>query len=75
MLEEFLKKLTHNGETKPFYVTSEFWVFVGIVLTASLNLLPTGNPEVRTAVVAAAAVAYKVSRGLAKAGVKPPEGA
>lgn len=71
MLELFLSKLTSNSETKPFYSTSEFWVFVGAEVTGAAGLLPTGNPEIRTAVMAGAAFAYKLARGLSKAGVKP----
>lgn len=71
MIEEWVKKLTKNSETKPFYVTSEFWVFVGAEVTTLANWLPTGNATVRTIVAGAAAAAYKLSRGLAKAGVKP----
>lgn len=71
MIEEWVKKLTKNSETKPFYVTSEFWVFVGAEVTTLANWLPTSNATVRTIVAGAAAAAYKLSRGLAKAGVKP----
>jgi hypothetical protein len=71
MLELLLKRLTKNSETKPFYVTSEFWVFVGAEVTTLAGWLPTHNPELRTILAGAAAGAYKLSRGLAKAGVKP----
>lgn len=71
MLELFVKKLTKNSETKPFYVTSEFWVFVGAEVTAFAGWLPTGSANVRTLIAGAAAAAYKLSRGLSKAGVKP----
>lgn len=71
MLELLLKRLTKNSETKPFYVTSEFWVFVGAEITTFAGWLPTSNSELKTIVAAAAAGAYKLSRGLAKAGVKP----
>lgn len=71
MLELFMKRLGGNSETKPFYYTSEFWVFVGAEVTTFAGWLPTSNAEVKTIVAAAAAGAYKLSRGLAKAGVKP----
>lgn len=71
MLELFVKKLTGNSETKPFYVTSEFWVFIGAEVTTLAGWLPTGNAEVRTIIAGVAAGAYKLSRGLAKSGVKP----
>jgi hypothetical protein len=71
MLEVFLKRLTSNNQTKPFYVTSEFWVFVGAEVTTLAGWLPTHNPEVRTIVAGVAAGAYKLSRGLAKSGTKP----
>lgn len=71
MLEQLLEKLTKNSETKPFYATSEFYVFVGAEVTALAGWLPVHNPEVRTWVAAIGAAAYKLSRGLAKSGVKP----
>lgn len=71
MLELFVKKLAKNSETKPFYVTSEFWVFVGAEVTTFAGWLPTHNGEVKTIVASVAAAAYKLSRGLAKSGVKP----
>jgi hypothetical protein len=71
VLQEFVSSLFKNSETKPFFTTSEFWVFVGAEVTALANWLPTGNTTVRTGVALVAAAAYKLSRGLAKAGVKP----
>lgn len=71
MVETLLEKLTKNSETKPFWATSEFYVFAGAELTALAGWLPTHNPEVRTWIAAGAAAAYKLSRGLSKSGVKP----
>lgn len=71
MLELFLSKLTKNSETKPFYATSEFWVFVGAEVTTFAGWLPTNNSELKVIVASVAAAAYKLSRGFAKAGVKP----
>lgn len=71
MLEKFIRELMTNTETKAFWKTSEFWVFVGVQVTTLGNLVPTGNATVRTIIAGAAAAAYALSRGLAKAGVKP----
>ena len=71
MLEMFLKKLTANSETKPFYTTSEFWVTAGAVVTAAAGWIPSANTELRTAIIGVAAGAYALARGMAKAGVKP----
>jgi hypothetical protein len=55
-------------ETKPFFLTSEWWVTVAVVVTALSGVLPVGS---RAATVCATIVtaAYALSRGLAKAGV------
>jgi hypothetical protein len=55
-------------KNKPFYLTSEWWVLVGTEIAAGANLVPTGDVKIRTIVMGAAAVAYKISRGLAKSG-------
>lgn len=55
-------------ETKQFYLTSEFWVTAGIILTALAGVLPADG-QIATVVVGLAAAAYAVSRGLAKSGV------
>lgn len=55
-------------ETKPFYLTSEFWITIATIVTTLAGALPVGG---RTATILAtvAAAAYTISRGLAKAGV------
>lgn len=67
MLETFLKKLTTNSETKPFYVTSEFWVLVAAGVQTVIN----GPHDTQSMVLNGIAAVYAVSRGFAKSGVKP----
>jgi hypothetical protein len=59
-------------ETKPFYLTSEFWVSAGLQILLWIGALPTdGAPSwAKTAISAAGVVAYALSRGVAKSG--PP---
>jgi hypothetical protein len=71
MIESFLQKLTSNSETKPFYTTSEFWVWVGTTTALATEVVPTHNTQLKATLIAASAWAYKIARGLAKAGVKP----
>jgi hypothetical protein len=71
MMVELFQKLGSNTETKPFYTTSEFWVFVGAEVTTLAGWLPTSNAELKSILAVGAAAAYKLARGLAKAGVKP----
>ncbi len=61
-------------ETKPGYLTTEFWVsiFTGFYMvlntTGVLSQIPDKFAGIATAIIAAA---YAVSRGQAKQGVKP----
>lgn len=59
-------------ETKSFFLTSEFWATVGLVLTALTGALPGGD-NVAAYVTAAAVAAYAISRGLSKSGVESVE--
>jgi hypothetical protein len=61
-------------ETKPGYLTTEFWVsiltgiYMALNTTGILDEIPTKWSTIALAVVSAA---YAVSRGQAKSGVKP----
>lgn len=67
MIERFFKRLFSNTETKPFYVTSEFWAIVG----TSINTVLTGPQDNTSLVLSAIAGIYAISRGFAKSGSKP----
>jgi hypothetical protein len=69
ILEDAMK--TPQG--KPFYITSEFWLHNLAQLLLWAGALPTaGTPGYfKTIVSVAAAAAYIVSRGFAKAGTSP----
>ena len=61
-------------ETKPGYLTTEFWVTIIVQLVGIFNLMfPVYHISDKTALGAQtlAAAAYAISRGLAKQGVKP----
>ena len=61
-------------ETKPGYLTTEFWtaiisgVYLALNATSILDQVPESWSAVALAVVTAA---YNVSRGIAKQGIKP----
>jgi hypothetical protein len=57
-------------ETKPFYLTSEFYVTVGTILAAIAGVFPVGG-KIASIIVAISGAAYAISRGLAKSGTKP----
>jgi hypothetical protein len=59
-------------ETKPSFKTTEFWAMVGVIaaiLIASVVSDSLGDVRAWT-LVAAVAIGYMVSRGLAKSGTK-----
>jgi hypothetical protein len=60
-------------ETKPFYLTSEFWGTVGLVAASVAGLIPGGH-QITAAVIAVSTAAYALSRGLAKSGSSPVVG-
>ncbi len=56
-------------ETKPFYLTTEFWAHAVLQLLTWVGTLPTaGMPGGKTTFSIAAFVGYALSRGLAKSG-------
>jgi hypothetical protein len=66
----FPRRADHTSETKPFFLTSEFLVFVlylmGLGITATTDA--TVDARLFWILATAATVGYMVSRGLAKAG-------
>jgi hypothetical protein len=54
-------------ETKAFWRSSEFYVTIGVILTAISGAF-SSNHRVQGIIVAAAGVAYTISRGIAKSG-------
>jgi hypothetical protein len=57
-------------ETKPFWLSSEFYITVGTITAALAGAFPVGG-KIATVVVAVSGAAYAISRGLAKSGTKP----
>jgi hypothetical protein len=57
-------------ETKPFWLSSEFYITVGTITAALAGVFPVGG-KVATIVVGISTAAYAISRGLAKSGSKP----
>lgn len=57
-------------ETKPFYLTSEFWITVGVTAASLAGGLPVGG-KTASIIAAVSTAAYAISRGLAKAGTSP----
>ena len=63
-------------ETKPSFKTTEFWAMAGVIaaiLIASAVSDSLGDVRAWT-LVAAVAIGYMISRGLAKSGTKYPGG-
>ena len=60
---------THN-ETKPSFLTTEFWAMVGVIaaILIAAQRLDSFDAKEAWTLVAAVAIGYMVSRGLAKAG-------
>jgi hypothetical protein len=63
---------THSSETKPFFLTSEFLVFVLYLM--GLGIAAGSSPEIDARLfwilATVALVGYMVARGLAKAGTR-----
>jgi hypothetical protein len=59
-----------RDETKPSFLTTEFYVFVGTVAAVLIAVATADNFDAPRAwtLVAALAIGYMVSRGLAKSG-------
>ena len=61
---------TRREETKASFLTTEFWAMVGVIAALLVTAQQADNFDVRRAwtLVAAVAIGYIVSRGLAKSG-------
>ena len=69
-LETSRAAVTRRDETKASFLTTEFWAMIGViaaVLVAAQQAENFGAPRAWT-LVAAVAIGYMVSRGLAKSG-------
>jgi hypothetical protein len=62
--------VTRREETKPSFLTTEFWAMVGVIAAVLVAALEADNFQAPRAwtLVAAVAIGYMVSRGLAKSG-------
>jgi hypothetical protein len=68
----FLRRADYTSETKPFYLTSEFLVFVlyvmGLGIAASTS--PSIDARLFWILTTAATIGYMLSRGIAKAATR-----
>jgi hypothetical protein len=62
--------VTTRDETKPSFLTTEFYAMVGVIAAVLIAAQQADNLEAPRAwtLVAAVAIGYMISRGLAKAG-------
>jgi hypothetical protein len=65
-----LSKGTRREETKASFLTTEFWAMVGVIAAILIAVAQAENFDAPRAwtLVAAVAIGYMVSRGLAKSG-------
>lgn len=63
-------KSTHRDETKASFLTTEFWAMIGVIAAILVAAAQADNFDAPRAwtLVAAVAIGYMVSRGLAKSG-------
>jgi hypothetical protein len=63
-------KVTRREETKASFLTTEFWAMVGVIAAILIAAAQADNFDAPRAwtLVAAVAIGYMVSRGLAKSG-------
>jgi len=63
-------KGTHRDETKASFLTTEFWAMVGVIAAILVAAAQADNFDAPRAwtLVAAVAIGYMISRGLAKSG-------
>jgi hypothetical protein len=61
---------TRREETKPSFLTTEFWAMIGVIAAILVAAAQADNFDAPRAwtLVAAVAIGYMVSRGLAKSG-------
>ena len=62
--------VTHRDETKPSFLTTEFYAMIGVIAAILVAAAQADNFDAPRAwtLVAAVAIGYMVSRGLAKSG-------
>jgi hypothetical protein len=63
-------KVTRREETKASFLTTEFWAMIGVIAALLVAAAQADNFDAPRAwtLVAAVAIGYMVSRGLAKSG-------
>ena len=66
--------VTRREETKASFLTTEFWAMVGVVAAVLVAAQQADNFDAPRAwtLVAAVAIGYMISRGLAKSGSRDP---
>jgi hypothetical protein len=57
-----------SHESKPGYLTTEFWVLLFINIMPEVGAIDVGNTKLKGALHVLTVVAYMLSRGIAKAG-------
>jgi hypothetical protein len=69
-LETSRPAVTRRAETKPSFLTTEFWAMVGVIVAVLIAAQQAENFDAPRAwtLVAAVAIGYMLSRGLAKSG-------
>ena len=69
-LEKSQPTVTRREETKASFLTTEFWAMIGVIAAVLVAAQQADNFDAPRAwtLVAAVAIGYMVSRGLAKAG-------
>jgi hypothetical protein len=69
-IQELRPAVTRRDETKKSFLTTEFWAMVGVIAAVLIAAAQADNFDAPRAwtLVAAVAIGYMVSRGLAKAG-------
>jgi hypothetical protein len=62
--------VVHRQETKPSFITTEFWAMAGVIAAILVAAQQADNFDAPRAwtLVAAVAIGYMLSRGLAKSG-------
>jgi hypothetical protein len=69
-IEASRRAVTEREETKAAFLTTEFWAMVGVIVAVLVAAWQADNFDAPRAwtLVAAVAIGYMVSRGLAKSG-------
>lgn len=56
-------------ETKPGYLTTEFWLLIVANVLINLGAIDVGDAKIKGLITLATIIGYQLSRGLAKSGV------